>query len=272
MCIAGILLNVHPDVPLLLFHNRDETAERAFHTASFGASPTNGLVCALDTECGGTWMGANPSAGRVAMLTNVRGGTIVGATSRGVLVTGALLGDLNTTLQGSYRGFNLVVAETHGGRVRMEYATNGPVGEGLGHREVSDGVHTLCNSFLDDMSWPKTSHLQRRSEDVLRPMLMASVMSVPQLVSAAAGLLCETPGFTKEQIPNPTGCENEPFFQRDIYTFADVPSGGHFQTCCQSVVVVYRESSSSSFALAYWYRRTHTPTHHDEWTTVTMPL
>ena len=49
MCIAGIVLNAHHEIPLLIFHNRDEQNDRSRNfTSAFGIDQRTCVLCASD--------------------------------------------------------------------------------------------------------------------------------------------------------------------------------------------------------------------------------
>ena len=51
MCLAGILLNISEEIPLLIFQNRDEFVERAWtETGSYELELESGIVCARDVS------------------------------------------------------------------------------------------------------------------------------------------------------------------------------------------------------------------------------
>jgi len=106
MCILSMALDAHPDLPLVLTHNRDEFHAR---TASHVQQHDDGVLCALDAESGGTWMGVNVRTGAFAALTNVRCGRPPAPTrSRGELVARVLRGDVDAVPSSDYAAFNLV--------------------------------------------------------------------------------------------------------------------------------------------------------------------
>eukprot|EP00760_Papus_ankaliazontas_P038994 PhM_4_TR9459/c0_g1_i2/m.5123 len=303
MCIAYILLNAHPSYPVLIFNNRDEMERRP--TGDLHLDPGTGVACALDLEAGGTWMGVNTKSGVVAMLTNYRttlrpersGGITA---SRGLLVASALEtanGGVvpDDVLSRDYNGYNLVTVRLDAdGRAVMNYHTNGEcsgdVVSDKGRAATSPPeLHILCNSYLDDWSWPKMRYLRDRVMEEIVPFLLEDnahgdpakdmLSFEAELVRRGAALLCETPQFPRDAMPervfdktlNKLHDFEEPL-QRNVYTLPTSFFGDEeniFRTVQQSVVIVKKSSislSSSPWCVQYQFRRTHTPTEHDEWT------
>jgi uncharacterized protein with NRDE domain len=141
--------------PLLLFANRDEAFDRPSSPPSVieGDPP---ILAPRDLEAGGTWLGVN-AHGVVAALTNrphPPADRIL--PSRGLLVLRALrhrepgraVRSLKEDLERAPTNpFNLLVAngeEAHWLRL----------GEGLEHRRLEPGIHTLTNDHdLDRLPW-----------------------------------------------------------------------------------------------------------------------
>lgn len=139
MCVAAIAWHAHPRWRLVAIANRDEFHARP---AAPLAQWDNGIIAGRDLEAGGTWLGLAPC--RLALVTNRRadGYPRPGMTSRGALVTAALLdedpGDL-----AAMNPFNLFAAAPEGARL----LTNFPAVES---RSLAPGIHSLSNGGLDE--------------------------------------------------------------------------------------------------------------------------
>lgn len=161
MCTIGVLFRVHPDVPLVLAHNRDEFRGRA-STGVMAWRPegsTHQVVGGRDEVSGGSWLLIGPRL--VAAVTNhhreLR--SPPGARSRGELVsrtaTAPSLDDAEGWLRGlkgeDFGGFHLLVTDG----ARMLWATNAPGPVDV--KEVAPGAHALRNTSLDHCEDPITS-------------------------------------------------------------------------------------------------------------------
>ena len=156
MCLVVWGWKVHPEYPLILIANRDETYRRP--TQPLGpledTSPT--VYAGLDQKAGGTWAGTTEQ-GRFAALTNFRQPSEkvpTEARSRGHLVKDYLTGrqypdayleHLETEAQ-DYAGFNLLV----GNRKQLLYYSN----RGERPRALRPGIYGLSNGLLHS-GWPK---------------------------------------------------------------------------------------------------------------------
>lgn len=108
MCIMAVAVGSHEDFPFVLAHNRDEFFAR---TATEVLQDDDGVVAAVDSQSGGTWMGLAASTGVVAALTNVRCGRApepIGTRSRGELVSRVLRGDVAALASSDFAAFNLL--------------------------------------------------------------------------------------------------------------------------------------------------------------------
>ena len=94
MCLIVLAWRARPDFALIVAANRDEFHARPAARAAYWPDQPS-LLAGRDLEAGGTWMGVTRH-GCFAAVTNYRGGRDPNAArSRGVLVTGFLLGELN---------------------------------------------------------------------------------------------------------------------------------------------------------------------------------
>src|SRR3954468_2201276 len=115
MCLILFAQGVHPDYPLVLAANRDESYARPTASAAFWTDYPR-IYGGRDLQQGGTWLGITRE-GRFAAVTNYRGGA--GADfmrSRGELVLNYLRGkegpaeylDRINLAADLYNGFNLL--------------------------------------------------------------------------------------------------------------------------------------------------------------------
>ncbi|ORC86038.1 uncharacterized protein TM35_000312240 [Trypanosoma theileri] len=70
MCILAFITQLSQRFPLVLISNRDEALNRA--TQPVCIDNATGLLCAIDSLAGGTWLGLNVNSGRFAVITNCR--------------------------------------------------------------------------------------------------------------------------------------------------------------------------------------------------------
>jgi len=160
MCLILFALDAHPDYPLVLAANRDESYDRPTAPAAPWEDAPR-VIAGRDLRGGGTWMGATPE-GRWAALTNYRDPREFGrdAPSRGHLVADFLRGDRapEAYLESlrpratEYNGFNLLVGDA---RSAWWYSNRAAAPE-----PVSPGVHGLSNHLLDT-PWPKVERGKR---------------------------------------------------------------------------------------------------------------
>src|SRR3546814_5071478 len=91
--VVALSHRVHPDWPLILHANRDESHARTaapLHEWDDGSD----IVAGRDLQAGGTWLGVHRPSGRNVVVTNVRGAMPDPAKeSRGALVVDMLRGD-----------------------------------------------------------------------------------------------------------------------------------------------------------------------------------
>jgi len=160
MCLILFAHKVHPDYPLVLAANRDESYQRATAPAAFWQDDAR-VYGGRDLEQGGTWLGITRT-GRVAALTNFRAGNAVKTStrSRGELVgnylrsnqpAAAYLGRTGREAM-LYNGFNLLAGDVDS----LHYFSN-RAGAAVA---VSPGIHGLSNHLLDT-PWPKVERGKR---------------------------------------------------------------------------------------------------------------
>ncbi len=166
MCLITFAYKAHPNYPLLVAANRDESYDRP--TAAAGIWPGSpGLLAGKDLQAGGTWLGVTRQ-GRFAAITNHRNppATPAEPASRGLLTLDFLQGDMSASdyvkdlsVQGGrYAGFNLIVADQQG----MYYYSN--VQQRA--RELAPGVYALSNALLDT-DWPKAELARAKLKHLL---------------------------------------------------------------------------------------------------------
>ncbi len=156
MCLILFALRAHPDYPLVVAANRDESYTRPTAPAAFWQDHPH-LYGGRDLELGGTWMGLT-TRGRFAAVTNFRDGAPKGAAprSRGELAGGYLTSDqaalpyLQTIAarQTEYAGFGTLAGDLQALWFLSNY--------GNGVQAVTPGVHGLSNHLLDT-PWPKVA-------------------------------------------------------------------------------------------------------------------
>jgi len=165
VCLILLAWRSHPDYPLVVAANRDETFARPTAPARFWEQAP-GILAGRDLSAGGTWMGVT-RRGRFAALTNYREprqhpADAPNLPSRGGLVSDFLAGSMKAEdylaallpVSKAYNGFNLVC---------------GTIDQGLWHfsnrgaqaRRLEPGIYGLSNHLLDT-PWPKVA--QGKSE------------------------------------------------------------------------------------------------------------
>ncbi len=159
MCTLGLLLGQHPDYPLIVAANRDESAARPALGPMLWPDPP--MVAGRDEEAGGTWMGLN-AAGIFVGLTNLWHGNFrkKQPRSRGALVVEllaaqsleALAARVAATAVEGIGPFNLVCADTSG------RAFTACSAEGLTLRWRERGIYAISN-LPPDAPWAKTDRV-----------------------------------------------------------------------------------------------------------------
>jgi hypothetical protein len=156
MCLILFAHKVHPDYPLVLAANRDESYARPTQPAAFWRDHTN-VYAGRDLEQGGTWLGIARS-GRISAITNYRDGTGAKTSQR---TRGELVSNYLRSAQGpaeyanrmrrdghNYNGFNLLIGDVD----ELFYVSNRTTTV----TAVAPGVHGLSNSLLNT-PWPKVT-------------------------------------------------------------------------------------------------------------------
>ena len=156
MCLILFAHKVHPDYPLVLAANRDESYARPTQPAAFWRDYPH-VYAGRDLEQNGTWLGIARN-GRIAAVTNFRDGNAVknSQRTRGELVSNYLRGTQGAAEYANrvrrdgnnYNGFNLLLGDVD----ELFYVSN----RNGGVTAVAPGVHGLSNGLLNTQ-WPKVT-------------------------------------------------------------------------------------------------------------------
>ncbi|TQV85799.1 NRDE family protein [Aliikangiella coralliicola] len=152
MCILFTAIRQHPQFPLIICANRDESHSRPTRLASFWPDRPY-LLAGKDLQAGGSWFGVN-NGGEFAAVTNIRNGQAQDPDkrSRGDLITLALEPDspINQTWLAehghTFNPFNLIY-----GNHKTLYCFNSVTQT---HTFLDSGFHSVSNGAIDDI-WPK---------------------------------------------------------------------------------------------------------------------
>lgn len=206
MCLILFAQGVHPDYPLVLAANRDESYARPTAAAGFWTDSPR-IYAGRDLQQGGTWLGMTRD-GRFGAVTNYRGGTGADSMrSRGELVLNYLSGqespadyrDRISRAANSYSGFNLLFGSPAG----LHFFSNRSSRGGI----IEPGVHGLSNHLLDT-AWPKVERGKRRVAELLNARAQALIDGLFDVLAertlAADGDLPETGvGLARERVLSP---------------------------------------------------------------------
>lgn len=154
MCILLLSLRQHPQYPLIVAANREESYDRPTAVAAFWDDAPD-ILAGRDLLQGGTWLGITRQ-GRFAALTNFRDlqANRPDGPSRGRLVSEFLRGNQTpddylasvVTNGHSYSGFSLVVGDGN----EFRYYSN----QESEPRQLVGGLYGVSNHLLDT-PWPK---------------------------------------------------------------------------------------------------------------------
>lgn len=224
MCLIVLAWRQHPDFPLVLAANRDESFLRPSAAAAFWPREPH-ILAGRDLQAGGTWLGVT-RGGRFAALSNVREAAAAGGPSRGRLVSAFLRGTASPAdyLAGvarhgmQFAGFNLLA----GDGCQLGYCSNrdGAV------RLLAPGIYGLSNHLLDT-PWSKV----QRAKDLLAPLL---TRPEPRPEDFWA-LLSDRWQPPEQQLPK-TGLDGE---RERRFSSIFVP-GGDYGTRCSTVLLMGR--------------------------------
>ena len=162
MCTIVLLRRPGHAWPLVIGANRDEMLDRPWRPPGRHWPGRPDVIAGLDVSAGGTWLGVN-GAGLVAAVSNRWGslGPAADRRSRGELPLIALehasaaaaAGAISALDGGSYRAFNLVVAD----RGATFWLRNRDEGGPIERFEAPDGVSMITAGDLDDPSCARTA-------------------------------------------------------------------------------------------------------------------
>ncbi len=166
MCILFLAINQHPDYPLIVAANRDETFSRPSLPMHYWQDNPH-ILAGRDSLKGGSWLGIN-STGRFCAVTNFRTGKPPNpqSKSRGQLVQQYLkdettashfIADLKKNHR-AYNPFNLVF----GTPTKINIFCS----EDSSLQHSKDGFHSLSNG-KSEQYWPKMSHGVRQFAELI---------------------------------------------------------------------------------------------------------
>ncbi|KAL0476268.1 Tango2, partial [Acrasis kona] len=251
-CILGVAVRAHPQYPLIIVDNRDEYYTRPTKDAEIEES--TGILCGRDMSAGGTWCGLHTKTGDFSVLTNVfepnRKPSVAHPISRGRLVETFINGEYERDVDKSilpdwesYMGFNLVfgnlyrfareqqkinAGEKNAHQPSIYYLSNRSSSSPSTHQEpkvqrLSQGVHVVSNSYMDDTSWPKVKFLKQEMEKILTQT--NKTFTPREMRDHMARLLTSRPLLPESQVPQ--------YIKEEIKTF------------CQSKMEGYHSSITS---------------------------
>ncbi len=193
MCLILLAHKTHPDYPLVLAANRDESYARPTAPAAFWNDYPH-IYGGRDLEQGGTWLGITRS-GRIAAVTNFRDGNAPRSSSRsrGELVANYLRGSqcaANYLAQvtrdaHAYNGFNLIAGDLD----ELHYLSN----RGGQVTVITPGIHGLSNHLLDT-PWPKVE----RGRKILGELVRGSAQ---ELIDGLFALLADRTAAPDDALP-----------------------------------------------------------------------
>jgi uncharacterized protein with NRDE domain len=206
MCLILFAQGVHPDYPLVLAANRDESYARPTAPASFWTDHPR-IYAGRDLQQGGSWLGITRE-GRFAAVTNYRGSAAADSMrSRGELVFNYLSGQESAAeyldrvglAADSYNGFNLLFGSPAG----LHFFSNRHTRGGI----IEPGVHGLSNHLLNT-AWPKVEQGKRRMAELLNTraqyLIDGLFDALAERTLAADGELPETGvGLARERVLSP---------------------------------------------------------------------
>lgn len=179
MCLILFAHQVHPNYPLVLAANRDESFARPTQQAGFWSDEDTGseVLAGRDLQAGGTWLGLSKS-GRFAAVTNIRdpSQTEKKPKSRGELTLKFLTSHQSaqdyaqslTTQFDHFAGYNLLVSDGS----TLYYVNNF---EKIIKR-LEPGYYGLSNGILDS-SWPKITTGKKSLQQLLASDLDAATLA-----------------------------------------------------------------------------------------------
>lgn len=169
MCLISVAFKVHPQYPVILIANRDETYSRPSRQGQFWVEEGYpDILAGKDLEAGGTWLGVHKE-GKWAALTNYRSieNIKANAPSRGELVLDFLKQEMSAKTYldqikekgNTYSGFNLLVGDAE----EVFHYSN--ISDAV--TQLTPGIHGLSNALLNT-PWPKLQRANRRLQTVIK--------------------------------------------------------------------------------------------------------
>lgn len=210
MCIIVVAVGKHPDFPLIIAHNREESWSRP---TGLPQEHSPGVVFAKDLQAGGTYMGVNFQSGAFAALTNVRSTTPrpSGGRSRGELVTGAIGASQPVDPESipEFTAFNMWTGSIKAGTPEVSFIRSWPApaaphgwqsarstlppGSCISHSNEPSGDQW-------DTSWPKTHWLQSKATALLDDL--PAHTTVEALRNTLGDLMLESNPFNEDEMPD----------------------------------------------------------------------
>ena len=167
MCLIIVSYKVHPEYPLLIAANRDESYQRPTRQAEYWQIEPS-ILAGQDLEKGGSWLGMN-KYGRIAAVTNYRSGAKlkVSNTSRGLLVSEYLKHKkpsrsyLDSCLANlaDFDAFNLLLGDVNG-----LYFLNS---REKTYTQLQAGFYGISNGDFDS-NWPKVERAKQQIHELLK--------------------------------------------------------------------------------------------------------
>ena len=162
MCLILFAFQAHPDYPLVVAANRDESYGRPTLKAAFWIDQPN-IYGGRDLDMGGTWMALTRN-GRFAAITNFRDGDPKGVAprSRGELSNGWLTGhgpvdaffSEAVTHADEYAGYSMLAGDL---AKKSMWCLSNRMEQKPAAQAIPPGVHGLSNHLLNT-PWPKVEH------------------------------------------------------------------------------------------------------------------
>lgn len=191
MCLITISYHKNSNYPFILIANRDEFYHRPSTAMQYWQDQPQ-LLAGRDLEQQGTWLGIT-QAGRLAALTNYRSGPRTNQafpTSRGSLVTQALIDTYPLDNQLTYAPFNLIYADSQG----IRYTNNHQ--QPIVDTWLAPGTYGLCNAAIDT-PWPKLVQAKEQLAQI------AQIASSPSIhMDDLKTLMTDTQTALEHELPN----------------------------------------------------------------------
>jgi uncharacterized protein with NRDE domain len=165
MCLIIVSYKVHPDYPLVIAANRDESYQRPTRLAQFWESDPS-ILAGQDIEKGGTWLGMS-KYGRIAAVTNYRDSikAKVDSISRGLLVSDYLRYqnvsadylELCISKLIDFDGFNLLLGDVDG----LYFLSS----REKTYTQLEAGIYGISNGDFDS-NWPKVGRAKQYLQEL----------------------------------------------------------------------------------------------------------